>query len=108
MRAMRNRDICSNAMTSPSRVATTSVTAEMNRVISDAGGKEAQIVRDDVPAEAIALHGMALRRDDRAELVFLGSGLEPAVKLDGSNEQIDVVEPDLVALVHDVSVGRHR
>src|SRR6185436_9691043 len=42
------------------------------------------------------------RRDDRVELVLLGVLHQAPVELDGIDEQVDVVEPDLVARWHDV------
>src|SRR5215813_933308 len=47
------------------------------------------------------------RRHDGIELVFLGELHEPTVKLDRVNEQIDVVQPNLVARWHHISVGRY-
>src|SRR5215831_5908654 len=47
------------------------------------------------------------RRHDRIELVLLGILHEPTVKLNRIDEQIDVVQPNLVAGRHHISVGRY-
>src|SRR5215471_12690437 len=107
-RNARKRDMSSRAMTSPPTMASTSVMAEMISVICRPAIRKSKLPQTVSQRNWYLNMREALRRHDRIELVLLGVLQQPAVELDGVDEEVDVVQPDLVARRHDVGVGRHR
>src|SRR6188768_2772111 len=106
-RAGGKRDMSSRAMISPATIASTSVIAEMTRVICSPDIRKSKLPHT-VSQRNWYLNIDRLWRHDRVELVLLGVPHQPAVDLDRVDEQVDVVQPDLVALRYDVGVGRDR